>query len=221
MTASPYDEFFDHDHDGITEYDNPLPGWWRFLFWATIFFSVGYVAYYQIGTGPSIYEEYDAAVVTHLEQQLASIGELRFDDESILRLMHEKPEMIAAVSGMFRSNCAQCHRDDAGGNIGPNLTDDDWKNVKKPVDIARVIRDGVKGTAMAPWGHRLREPQILILAAYVASLRGSHPANPKKPEGQTIPPWPAYEPSQAGSGGSTTAAAPPEVPGAVGGEGPA
>ena len=26
----------DHSYDGIQEYDNPLPGWWTFLLWASI-----------------------------------------------------------------------------------------------------------------------------------------------------------------------------------------
>jgi cytochrome c oxidase cbb3-type subunit 3 len=170
MSTSPYEEFFRHDHDGIMEFDNPLPGWWRWLFIGSIAFSVAYVVYYHGGEGATIAEAYDTEVVAHLEQQLASLGTIAADDATIMRLTAEKADMIAAMGGMFRANCAPCHRDDAGGNIGPNLTDDHWKNVKAPADIFRVVSEGVPGTAMASWKSRFREPQIILLAAYVASL---------------------------------------------------
>jgi cytochrome c oxidase cbb3-type subunit 3 len=196
MSRTAYEDYFRHDHDGITEFDNPLPGWWKWLFVASIAFSIGYVVYYGGGEGTSIEEAYDAEVVAQLERQLAGLGTIAPDDATISRLLAEHSSMISAMGGMFRANCAPCHRDDAGGNIGPNLTDDHWKSVKTPADLCRVISDGVPGTAMPVWKLRLREPQIILMAAYVASLRGTSPANPKSAEGQAIPPWP-----QAGDGG--------------------
>ena len=31
-----------HEWDGITEYDNPMPRWWVWTFYATILWSIGY-----------------------------------------------------------------------------------------------------------------------------------------------------------------------------------
>jgi len=42
---SEYDKLFDHDYDGIKEYDNPLPSWWTNLWVASFVFSVVSVAY--------------------------------------------------------------------------------------------------------------------------------------------------------------------------------
>jgi cbb3-type cytochrome c oxidase subunit III len=36
------DQLLDHNYDGIQEFDNPMPRWWVYLFWATIVFSVLY-----------------------------------------------------------------------------------------------------------------------------------------------------------------------------------
>jgi cytochrome c oxidase cbb3-type subunit 3 len=193
MAGSEYDKFFEHEHDGIREYDNPLPAWWTWIFVASIFFSVCYYFYYHIGVGPSIHDRYDTEVVAQLERQLGSFGQLKPDDVTIMRLLAEKADMIDAVGGIFRGNCAQCHDTDGGGNIGPNLTDDHWKNVRRPADIFKVISEGLPGTAMPAWKQRFREPQLILLSAYVASLRGSTPTSPKAPEGSAIEPWPGLD----------------------------
>lgn len=46
--AKVEDKLFDHDYDGIREYDNPLPPWWVNLFFITIVWSVVYVLYYHV-----------------------------------------------------------------------------------------------------------------------------------------------------------------------------
>jgi cytochrome c oxidase cbb3-type subunit 3 len=42
------DKLFDHDYDGIQEYDNPLPPWWVTLFYITIFWAVIYLLFYHV-----------------------------------------------------------------------------------------------------------------------------------------------------------------------------
>jgi mono/diheme cytochrome c family protein len=43
---------------------------------------------------------------------------------------------------------------------------------------------------MPAWGNRLQPKEVTLVAAYVASLRGTNvPGRP--PEGQAIPPWSA------------------------------
>ncbi|MCF6237314.1 MAG: c-type cytochrome [Candidatus Marinimicrobia bacterium] len=41
-------ELIDHDFDGIQEYDNDLPGWWKALFLITIIIAIIYVPYYHL-----------------------------------------------------------------------------------------------------------------------------------------------------------------------------
>ncbi|UCD39351.1 MAG: cytochrome C oxidase subunit III, partial [Fidelibacterota bacterium] len=36
QVAKVKDELFDHDFDGIQEFDNDLPGWWKALFYISI-----------------------------------------------------------------------------------------------------------------------------------------------------------------------------------------
>lgn len=35
-----------HTYDGIKEINNPLPKWWRYMFWMTIVFALGYLVLY-------------------------------------------------------------------------------------------------------------------------------------------------------------------------------
>jgi cytochrome c oxidase cbb3-type subunit 3 len=184
----------DHEYDGIQEYDNPLPGWWSWLFILSIVFSVFYWTYYHIGVGPSLEEKYDAAVAVALEKQFASLGVLTPTNETMLNLLRENPDKIAALRGMFAKDCAQCHGTDGGGNAtGPNMTDEYYINIKQPEDIINVITNGVPGKAMRAWGNKLREPQIILLATYVASLRGTNVPGGKAAEGSAIPPWSSFD----------------------------
>ena len=48
-------KLMDHEYDGIREYDNPLPGWWRMIFAGSIAFACAYGFYFHIanwGTSP-------------------------------------------------------------------------------------------------------------------------------------------------------------------------
>ncbi len=67
-------ELIDHDYDGIQEYDNDLPGWWKTLFLITIIFSVIYVPYYHL-FGDLQDAEYQKEMGTYVE---ASAGRSAF-----------------------------------------------------------------------------------------------------------------------------------------------
>ncbi len=188
---SEYDKLMNHEYDGIREYDNPLPFWWVWLWAASVFFSIGYTAWYHLGKGPSIHDQYEVARARHTEKQLARLGDIAPDDATILRLMKDE-EFMASTAGVFRGNCAQCHGTEGGGNIGPNLADDAFINVERPEDIYTVIADGI-GTSMPPWKQRMSEPQMILLSAYVASLRGTAPSVAIEPEGSELPPWSEFE----------------------------
>ena len=59
-------KLIDHDFDGIQEYDNDLPGWWKALFLITIIFSIIYVPYYHL-VGDLQHTEYEKEMGTYVE----------------------------------------------------------------------------------------------------------------------------------------------------------
>ncbi len=85
---------------------------------------------------------------------------------------------------IYDSNCAACHLADGGGIVGPNFTDNYWKNSNGSKEgITKTIVEGVAGTAMMAWSAALNEAQIEAVANYIISLKGTTPATPKAPEG--------------------------------------
>jgi len=182
------DHLLAHSYDGIQEYDNPLPAWWTWTFAATVVFAAWYLLYYHIGVGPSVYDHYDEAVAVHLEKLLEGIDPDTIDDATLLELVADG-EKAGAMGGVFKTNCANCHRDDAGGNVGPNLTDAYWIHATSPTEVLAVIRDGESKKGMPAWGDRLRPAQVLLLTAYVGTLRGTRPGDPKRPEGDEVDVW--------------------------------
>jgi cytochrome c oxidase cbb3-type subunit 3 len=183
---SDRDRKLGHSYDGIEEYDNPLPGWWSWLFVATIVFSVGYYAYYQIGPGPTILARYEAEMRAADEQQArlaaAAGGAI---SEASLRALVKDARAMAAAKEVFATRCMPCHGAEGQGLIGPNLTDEYWKHGGTLVDIRRTIHDGVPDKGMVPWKDQLKPDELSAVAAFIGTLAGTNPPGPKPPEGVT------------------------------------
>lgn len=186
------------EYDGIVMADQPVPAWWKWVFIATIAFSFPYFAFYHFGaSGRSLEDIYTVAVAENARLQFAEIGELRGDRATLVEFL-DKPQWLSVGRGVYRMNCASCHGPDGGGLVGPNMTDDYYKNVKSIEDILRVIDTGAAAGAMPAWQGRLEQNERVLVAAYVASLRGTDPSGSAKgPEGAVIPEWPTMEEIEA------------------------
>lgn len=180
-----------HSYDGIQEYDNPLPGWWKWIFWITIIITPFYILYFHIGTpGRSVADQYTASVTENTRKQYAEIGDLSADEPTMIKFMKD-PKWVGVGQSIFKANCVSCHGADGGGNVGPNLCDENFKHIKKLPDIIKVINEGVAGGAMPAWATRFsHKNDIVLVSVYVASLRGSKPATAKAPDGSPIAAWP-------------------------------
>ena len=191
-TTDPSDDILlDHNYDGIQEFDNPLPGWWKAIFWISIIFCVPYTYWYHIADGNSVYDKYEADVAAQMEREGAG-GPVAEGATGLMALMNDTTHM-ARGKAKYSTICLACHGPDGGGvpGLGPNMCDDNYKNVKKIEDILTVMEDGIPGTAMLSQSASLNPGEMADVAAYVASLRGTTPANPKEAEGEVILPWSA------------------------------
>ena len=186
-----------HSYDGICEYDNPLPGWWKWLFIITVVVSPIYLLYFHVGApNRSLHEQFTAALDANQKKKYSDLGEVTPDANTLVKFMNQK-EWVDVGRSIYKVNCVSCHGPEGGGVIGPNLCDENYKHIKKIEDIAKVINEGVAGGAMPAWATRIpNKNDIVMVSAYVASLRGSNPATGKSPDGSPIPPWTAGTPSE-------------------------
>lgn len=149
-----------HQWDGIEEYNNPLPRWWVYVFYATIVWSLGYMVAYPAwplitAATPGLL---GASTRADVEVEIA-----RFDTANA----EIKAKLIAADlnaigadadlanfaeragAAVFRTNCSTCHGSGAAGFEGkgyPNLLDDDWLWGGTMEDIHLTITHGIRNT---------------------------------------------------------------------------
>jgi len=188
------DELLDHEYDGIREYNNPLPKWWLWLFYGTILFAVFYIPWHWLGYGHSGAEEYqqeiaeaerlhpEAAAPATPGDRAAQAGEPASGKAALAPKLD--PETLEAGKAIFAQNCTPCHGPQGQGVIGPNLTDEYWLHGDSYEAIVATITNGVPDKGMISWKATLGPQKIQQVAAYIVTLKGTHPPNPKAPQGQ-------------------------------------
>lgn len=193
-------ELTEHEFDGIREYDNPTPGWWHLIFFGSILFSVCYWIFFMGELGWTPRTQHERAKAHYFEQLFGKIGQLEPTEDTILSLMGDEQWMTVGRN-IFVSNCAQCHGSEGGGINGANLTDDRYINVKELSDLYATVTDGVVAKGMPSWSNRLNENQRIMVAAYVATLRGTNAPGGIAPEpnAKPIEPWPPVPAKDAGA----------------------
>ena len=181
-----------HSWDGIEEFNNPLPKWWLWTFYATIVWGIGYTIAYpawpliekatpgllKYSTRGEVVEEIAAVEAANedLNVQLASAD---------LTTLPENAELHRyAVNGgrsLFAANCSQCHGSGAAGFVGyPNLLDDDWLWGGDIDTIAYTINHGIRNdqspdshwSEMPAFGEILEPEEIQTVVSYVQSISG-------------------------------------------------
>ncbi len=177
----------DHEADGIRELDNKLPRWWVWLFNLCILFAALYLPYYHIlGAGDLQAAEYKKEM--EIGDKIKSVALARFEQTLGEMQPLTDPGILAQGKATFTTLCAPCHREDAGGLVGPNLTDDYWIHGPKFSDNLKTIWNGVPAKGMVSWKGVLQPKDIHNVASYIYTLRGTKPPNPKPAENTVTAP---------------------------------
>ncbi|MDQ7013894.1 MAG: cbb3-type cytochrome c oxidase N-terminal domain-containing protein [Planctomycetota bacterium] len=183
-----------HAYDGISEYDNPIPGWWHAIFLGSILFSVVYMAVFHLSSAKEKLRP-EARLARAQEraaaESFALLGELKSDGPSLMLLSTSELAVGKGKSIFASKGCVACHGPNAGGvpGLGLNLTDDYGKNLRTPEDVFHTISQGVTGTAMLGFEAQMGKDDTILAAAYVISLRGTNTPDGIPPEGELMPEW--------------------------------
>jgi len=195
-----------HEWDGIEEYDNPMPRWWLWTFYATIVWGIGYSILYpawpmitgatpglvgfstreQVVEQIAVFENANASI----DAQLVSTDLAAIPDDPALNQY-----AVNAGGAVFRTWCSQCHGSGAAGAVGyPNLLDDDWLWGGTLEEVHYTITHGIRNevsydsrySEMPAFGEILSDEEIEQSVNYVMSLSGD-PVDPAAAEaGETV-----------------------------------
>lgn len=177
-----------HSYDGIQEFDNPMPLWWKATFVVTIIWSGFYVVAMETGMINTYETNLDqdkqelASVRSALEQERPPVT------EELLVAAKDDAGAMANGAKVYASTCASCHGPEGQGLIGPNLTDKFWIHGGSPTDIHAMVTKGAPTKGMPAWENIISHDDAIHVTAYIMNMQGTSPANPKEPQGEEYSP---------------------------------
>lgn len=197
-----------HVWDGIEEFDNPMPRWWLWTFYATIIWAIGYTIAYpawpmlssatagvlgystrgEVAAEIAAVEAANGPINTKLAS--AEITEIAADPELL-------DYAVQAGGAVFRTWCAQCHGSGAAGVQAsgyPNLLDDDWLWGGDIEAITTTIRHGIRTeedpdtrySEMPAFGEILEAEEIEQVVNFVTALSGGTPKDASMVEAGSV-----------------------------------
>ena len=183
-----------HSWDGLEEYNNPLPRWWLWTFYATLIWGLLYTIAYPawplvngategflgFSTRQNVADDIaavDAQNAGNMEA-LANIELASLSDNNELQGF-----AVNAGKAIFVANCSQCHGTGGAGVQAsgyPNLLDDSWLWGGSIDDIAFTVAHGIRNeqsdearwSEMSAYGEIFTEEEIAQSVAYVQSISG-------------------------------------------------
>ena len=191
-----------HAWDGdLQEFNNPLPNWWVWSFYATVAFAVIYWVLYPAWPVAGTFtkgvmntitftDSQGNEKTTHWNTRSLLMNDLQEGREALLSQEYMDKiavagyaeilgdaEMMAftrsVAKGVFGDNCAACHGAGGAGVIGlfPNLADDAWLWGGTVQEIEATITNGHYGF-MPAFRDTFSDQQLDDVASYVLGLSG-------------------------------------------------
>ncbi len=190
-----------HAWDGdLQEYNNPLPNWWLWTFYASAIFALVYwVLYpawpiadsytkgimnnitYTTSDGKTTTTHWNTRALFLKEMQDARENQKQYLEDinasTFEQIASDEEKSAFAYSSakvLFADNCAACHQTGGNGVVGyyPNLLDDAWLWGGSYSKIQESIANGRNGS-MPGFKGSLTTKQISDVSDYVLSLSGN------------------------------------------------
>jgi cytochrome c oxidase cbb3-type subunit 3 len=203
-----------HAWDGdLQEFNNPLPRWWLWSFYATVVFAIVYwfiypsfpvgrtwlegfgtVSYVVDGEEKTSHWNTRAKLLRDLEESTPAVRQKEFMAkvaQASFAEIRNDPEMLAFSRSvgkqLFGDNCAACHGRGGQGVVGlyPNLADDDWLWGGTFEKIQETLVQGRRGF-MPAFEETFSQEQADDVAEYVLTLSGEGPQSVAAQRGKQL-----------------------------------
>ena len=197
-----------HSWDGIEEWNNPLPRWWVWTFYATIIwgviYTIAYPAWPLINSATAGLLGYSsrAEVAAQIDEVAARNAAITEELASVeLATLPANDELnnfaVNAGAAVFRNNCSQCHGAGAAGVAAsgyPNLLDNAWLWGGSLEDIAYTVRHGIRNeqsfdarwSEMTAFDEILTDEEISQVVNHVLSISGQEHDAALAAAGETV-----------------------------------
>lgn len=185
-----------HSWDGIKEFNNPLPRWWLWTFYACIVWGIAYTVAYPAwplinGATPGLLGFSTRANVAEEIERFDGMNadiRTRIAEVELAQITpSENPDLynyaIQGGAATFATWCSQCHGSGAAGVQGqgyPNLLDDDWLWGGTIEDVHYTISHGIRNeddpmahySEMTAFEGILTDDEISAVVQYVRNISG-------------------------------------------------
>ncbi len=91
------------------------------------------------------------------------------DEEPVPPRLPPTPQNLTLGEALFQSQCAPCHGPHGDGGRGANLARPKLRRASNPLELYRLIRDGVEGTEM-PSAWQMNGREVWLVANFVETL---------------------------------------------------
>ncbi len=85
-------------------------------------------------------------------------------------VLAQTPQATGPGQVLFTKHCAVCHGAFGDGGSAPDLTNSVWQAGTSDAQLGRIIRDGVKGTAMPAFAATLNPAEQQDVLKHIRSL---------------------------------------------------
>jgi len=185
-----------HSWDGIKEFNNPLPRWWLWTFYACIVWGIAYTVAYPAwplinGATPGVLgfttRGEVAEDIARFDEMNADIRTRISDVELAAINPSDNPDLynyaIQGGAATFATWCSQCHGSGAAGVQAsgyPNLLDDDWLWGGTIDEVHYTISHGIRNeddidarySEMTAFEGLLTDEEIAQVVQYVRNISG-------------------------------------------------
>lgn len=103
-------------------------------------------------------------------EEMAIWDQLYKSSDSLILSLSNDPANIEDGKRIFLNNCTPCHNPNAKGNLGPDLTDDEWIYGGTNADIMKTILAG-SPNGMPAHSYKLTQEEVAKLVSYIRSLQ--------------------------------------------------